>query len=246
MKKVLRLMLRSLTQSCLRLVHRTLTRNLKRSSREGVKVAPLPPHESERIKALHHYEILDTPPEKAFDDLTALASYICGTPIALVSFVDVNRQWFKSKVGLSIPEIPRDEAFCDHAILQPDKLLVVPNALQDQQFANRLFVTSAPNIQFYAGTPLVTPDGQTLGTLCVMDQIPRRLDSTQLSALQALGCQVMTQLELRLHVTQLERTVNKRKRAEETLRESEEKYRSVVDNLKEVIFQTDKIGRAHV
>jgi PAS domain S-box-containing protein len=159
--------------------------------------APLPVNESERLKALRRYRILDTGPEAPFDDLTMLAAEICETPVALISLVDECRQWFKSKVGLATSEISREVAFCAHAILQPDRLLVATDTLADKRFADNPLVTGTPKIRFYAGAPLVTHDGHALGTLCVMDFVPRRLSKGQERVLLALGRQVVSQLELR-------------------------------------------------
>lgn len=168
--------------------------------------APLPPNEEQRLAALRQYQILDTAPENSFDELVRLAAHICGTPIALVSLVDEHRQWFKAKFGVDVQETPRDVAFCAHAILSPKEPLVVPDATQDPRFADNPFVAQEPHIRFYAGIPLVTPEGQALGTLCVVDYQPRHLTPEQLEQLQALAHQVVAQLELRRTLRELAKT----------------------------------------
>ncbi|MDH3458754.1 MAG: sensor domain-containing diguanylate cyclase [Gemmatimonadota bacterium] len=163
---------------------------------------PIPPDEPDRLETLEQYDILDTAPEQAYDDLTLLASEMCDAPIALVSFVDSERQWFKSRIGLEVAETPRDVAFCAHAVASQETL-IVPDAMQDKRFADNPLVTDEPQIRFYAGAPLITPDGHALGTLCVIDRKPRTLTAKQQQALEALSRQVVSQLELRRKVADL-------------------------------------------
>ncbi len=210
--------------------------------------APLPPNEARRLETLRGYEVLDTPPEPAFDDLTLLAAQICRVPIAVVSLVDENRQWFKSIIGLSVTETSRDVAFCAHTILNPDELLEVCDAQIDPRFADNPLVTADPHIRFYAGAPLVALDGLVLGTLCVIDRVPRELNAEQKTALHALSRTVIAQLELRrtlaacrqvkeqlqsLNVL-LEQKVEERtgelRREMEVQRESEHQYRTLADS----------------
>jgi len=158
--------------------------------------APIPDNEVQRLAALREYHILDTAAEQAYDDLTALAAYLCHAPIAMISLVDGSRQWFKSKLGLNEQETPRDVAFCAHAILQTEPL-IVRDALKDLRFSDSALVTREPHIRFYAGFPLSSREGFALGTLCAIDRRPRQLSDRQKTAMQALSRQVMALLELR-------------------------------------------------
>ena len=166
-------------------------------SSERWKAAEVPPNEAARLDRLRAYDVLDTAPERDLDDLTRLASTICGTPIALVSLVDERRQWFLSRVGLAATETPREVSFCGHAILAPGRPFVVEDASKDERFAGNPLVVGDPFVRFYAGVPLVPPSGEPLGTLCVLDRAPRTLTEAQIEALSVLARQVVTQLELR-------------------------------------------------
>lgn len=172
--------------------------------------AELPKDEPARLEALRRYAILDTGAEQAYDDLTRLAAYIADAPIALISLIDEHRQWFKSKVGLDVAETPRDQAFCAHAILKPEETLVVPDATRDRRFADNPLVTAGPGIRFYMGTPLLTPEKQPLGTLCVIDNQPRQMEPERVAALEMLSRQVVAQLELRRIAIELKQEVANR------------------------------------
>ncbi|MEM8642397.1 MAG: GAF domain-containing sensor histidine kinase [Cyanobacteria bacterium P01_G01_bin.54] len=165
---------------------------------------PQPANEVARLAALLEYDLLDSLPEQDFDDLTAIAAHICDTPIALVSLLDGDRQWFKSHHGIDATETPREHAFCAHAILQPNEVMVVPNALEDERFTHNPLVVNDPSIRFYAGAPLVNAEGMPLGTLCVIDKTPRMFTPEQEAALQALSRQVVAQMELRRQARHLQ------------------------------------------
>ncbi len=163
-----------------------------------------PTNEEDRVGALYAYNILDTLPEKAYDDIVFIASSICDTPIALVSLVDSDRQWFKARLGIDAAQTPRNISFCSHAIVEPKKLLIVEDACRDSRFADNPLVLQEPKIRFYAGAPLITSEGHALGTLCVIDNKPRHLSEKQQEMLRGLSRQVVAQLELRRTVVELE------------------------------------------
>ena len=201
--------------------------------------APILPNESERLAALRRYGILDIPAEADFDDFTRLASQICGTPIATITLVDAARQWFNSNIGLEASDTPRDISFCGHAIAG-NEILEVPNTLEDERFRDNPLVIGGPKVRFYAGAPLITPDGLNIGALCVLDRTPHHLTPEQREMLTLLSHQVVHLLELRLAGRRikwlnesLERLVTERT---EELRESEERFRTLAEQGSEVFW----------
>lgn len=158
--------------------------------------APIPANDKERLAALRDYAILDTAGEQIYDDVTKLVAYICGVPMASISFVDEDRQWFKARLGVAAQETPRDIAFCAHTILGHEPL-IVRDALDDSRFADSPLVKTGERVRFYAGFPLESPEGLALGSLCALDNKPGRLTPQQEAAMRALARQVMALLELR-------------------------------------------------
>ncbi len=191
----------------------------------------MPSNDAARVDALQKYAILDSEPEQAFDDLTLLASYVCKTPIAMISLVDEDRQWFKAKIGISAKETSRNIAFCSTAIQQRD-VFVVPDALQDERFRTNPLVVSEPNIRFYAGAPLINEDGYALGTLCVIDRTPRNLAADQEVALKALSRLVLMQMEFRRNLLLLKEALSDRTHEEH---ERERELKKVQDQLLRVL-----------
>src|SRR5262245_44094019 len=163
---------------------------------------PVPANEATRLRTLRAYKILDTRPEERFDELTRLAALICGVPISLISLIDTDRQWFKSKLGLDMNETPRAQAFCTHAIMQPE-MFVVPDASRDERFAQNPLVTGDPHIRFYAAAPLAARDGHLLGTICVIDREPHALTPAQTEALRIASRLVIANIELRRELHEL-------------------------------------------
>lgn len=192
----------------------------------------LPKNEKERLSALKQLNLLDSPPDEAFDDFTFLASNICNSPIAIITLLDETRQWFKSKVGIDACETPREISFCGHAILGDD-IFEVTDALSDERFMGNPLVIGEPKIRFYAGIPIKTKEGFNLGTLCVIDSVPKELTDTQRNALRSLSRQMTTQIEL---IRTSERNVALNKTLSESVRFS----KNMLDNIPAMIGYWDK------
>ncbi len=192
------------------------------------------PSEVERLAELHDYQVLDTEPEAAFDGLVRAAAVVAGVPIALVSLVDKDRQWFKANLGIDGEESDRESAFCDH-VVQAGAEMVVPDTAVDPRFVANPLVTDGPKIAFYAGFPLEAPSGAVLGTLCVIDRIPRTLTEDQKTLLRTLAEQVMTQLRLRRELIEREAQLAERNRLMTRLTESELRFRSLIEHSTDVI-----------
>lgn len=193
--------------------------------------APLPPNEEARLRALHEYEILDTPPEQAYEDLVQIASSICGTSIAAVSLIDRDRQFFKASKGLEFRETPRELSFCSFTILDPESLLVVEDATKDPRFLGNDLVTDVPHIRFYAGAPLVTEGGEAIGSLCVIATEPKSISAEQKAALAALARQTMAQLELRRSNRLIERQAHELERALDATEQAMQARSQFVSNM---------------
>ncbi len=161
------------------------------------------PSELKRQEELRRLQILDSPEEGAYNDLTRRASELCGAPISLITLVDSDRQWFKAKLGMSVSQTPRQWSCCSHAIEEPDKVLVVNDATTDDRFKDNPLVTGDPNIRFYAGAPLVTSSGAAIGSLCVIDSRPRELDPEKLAQLQVLAARAVSLMEKRAEFSEL-------------------------------------------
>lgn len=189
------------------------------TSTKGAVPADYSDNEDERLQKLLRYRVLDTDAESAYDDLTAIAAHICGTSTSAISFVDVARQWFKAKVGTDVTECPRELSFCAHAILQ-SAVMVIPDTHEDERFAHNPLVTGEPYVRFYAGAPLISPDGYTVGTLCVMNREPKQLTAAQVLMLEAIARQIVSQLEMRLMRQRIEHETIEKEKARTELKQS--------------------------
>lgn len=197
---------------------------------------PLPANEEQRLAKLLSYDILDTESETAYDDITRLVAQICNVPIAVISLVDRDRQWFKSVQGLDASQTDRDISFCTHTIWQHEPM-VIHDATIDPRFANNPLVTGAPYIRFYAGAPLITSDGYAIGSLCAIDTQPRELSDQQLEALVALSRLVINQMELQRSLKQITQETNQRQQAEVALEQQEQKFAQLIGKVPGMLFQ---------
>jgi formate hydrogenlyase transcriptional activator len=225
-----------------RLVRRILETVLDPAAPAAACPMPPPDAEKSRLDTLASYGVLDTPPERPFDDLVRLASRICEAPIALISLVDRDRQWFKARIGLDVGQMTRDVAFCAHAILGSE-VMVVPDAAADERFSGNPLVTGEPRIRFYAGAPLRTADGHALGTLCVLDRIPRDLSEEQRLALETLSREVVARLDLARALSNLDAAAAGRRVQDEALRSSEEFKTRIIECSRDCIKVLDLDGR---
>ncbi|MCC5638869.1 PAS domain S-box protein [Nostoc sp. CHAB 5844] len=187
-------------------------------------------HELARLEALQQYQILDTAPEQAFDDLVSLAAQICDTPIALINFIDAHRQWFKAKIGLDIQQMPVGIGFCRFCLEQKDTV-VIPDTLLDAKFATEVVVTSEPYVKFYAGVPLFAPGGEAIGTVCVVDTVPRQMSIKQLESLQAISRLIVRQLEIRRNLAEISYIKTEYQQAQVALQESKSTLESFFDSV---------------
>jgi adenylate cyclase len=194
-------------------------------------ITPIPETELARQAALDRYGLVGTLPEAAFDDLTAIAAELCDAPSAFISLVSNDIQWLKAEIGIGTQELPRSGSFCGHTILDAGRVLVVPDTLMDPRFSSSPFVVGPPHIRFYAGAPLVTPDGQAIGSLCVIDPQPRTLGADRIASLRALARQVVAQMELRLKVQEMNQEIVRRERAEEYLQQERDKSERLLGNM---------------
>lgn len=206
-----------------------------------MKTAPLPPNEAERLRLLQHLEILDTAPEAMFDDITRSVALICDAPIVLICLVDEYRQWFKSKVGLDADETARDIAFCAHAILE-DEVLIIPDALKDERFIDNPLVSGEPKVRFYAGAPLKLTPTIRVGTLCVIDHKPRVLDRKQMALLELLSSHVMSLIRLRLHKIDASRDFSDLVMVKQKLQYQKDLFEAILDNEPESVIILARTG----
>jgi GAF domain-containing protein len=202
-------------------------------------IAPKPCNETERLAALRRYGILDTPAEAAFADPTGLLAMICRTPIAVINFIDEGWQWFKSEIGLGVKETPLGPSICAHAILQPG-LFIVSDLQQDPRFAGNPLITFEPYLRFYPAALLETPDGHALGTLCVLDHVPRELTEEQKGGLQILARQVMIQLELRRSLASQTEMLKESQQAEDKIRVLNEALMQKVEEYERVVRELER------